>query len=259
MMLRALAGLHVAAFATGAAHAGVAKDKDGPVAPRVDPSLCVVVADQCSVPGAKVDVTVELGQGDSIVIGGRLVFEYDPTALQLISIAPGGTCDPASPFGFEIAEIVDEVSGEIVYAVHVDPTGVMPGTAGPATMACVQFVVLDRWDSSVCLLEAEDPSQTMLVDRYGQIISIDNWRACPPEEPPPALACAKVSVAQGCVCSTGVPDCSLLDDECNVGVCNPETGTCEAMSTNESRCGDDDACADVDTRIKSRLSSSSAR
>ena len=250
LVLGAFAGVCAAALAMGAAHADVVEDEDGPVAPTLDPSLCVVVADECNVPGAKVDVTVELGYGDPIVVGGHLVFEYDPTALQLINIAPGGTCDPASPFTFEIAEIVDEVSGEIIYATHIDPAGGTPGTAGPATMACLEFVVLDRWDSSVCLLEGEGPLESKLVDQYGHQVSIDNSPVCPPVEPPPAIACGKISVAQSCVCGTDTPDCSVLENDCNAGVCNSDTVACEAVPINEGGpCDDGDTCTDVDTCI----------
>ena len=38
-------------------------------------------------------------------------------------------------------------------------------------------------------------------------------------------------------------DCSPLDDQCNVGVCNPSNGLCEAQTTNEgASCDDGNAC-----------------
>jgi hypothetical protein len=48
---------------------------------------------------------------------------------------------------------------------------------------------------------------------------------------------------------TGAPvDCSDLDDDCNVGVCAPGTGLCEAQPANEGGlCSDGDACTTGET------------
>lgn len=46
---------------------------------------------------------------------------------------------------------------------------------------------------------------------------------------------------------TGV-DCTAMDDECNMGVCNPTTGACEtAPRTDGTSCDDGDACTDGDS------------
>jgi hypothetical protein len=49
------------------------------------------------------------------------------------------------------------------------------------------------------------------------------------------------------VCDAEAVDCSGLDDECNVGVCNPTNGSCEAAPINEGLgCNDGDLCTDGD-------------
>lgn len=56
--------------------------------------------------------------------------------------------------------------------------------------------------------------------------------------------CTTGEVCSGGTCSGGTPtDCSNLDDQCTVGVCNPGTGACEAQPTNENMpCDDGEAC-----------------
>ena len=44
------------------------------------------------------------------------------------------------------------------------------------------------------------------------------------------------------------PDCSSLNDQCNVGMCNPTTGDCEPQPTNEGgSCNDGQYCTNPDT------------
>ncbi len=58
-------------------------------------------------------------------------------------------------------------------------------------------------------------------------------------------ACTTGEVCMGGSCGGGTPvDCSNLDDQCNVGVCNATTGACEAQPANENMpCDDGDACS----------------
>jgi hypothetical protein len=47
-------------------------------------------------------------------------------------------------------------------------------------------------------------------------------------------------------CTGGVPhDCTALDDQCNVGVCNEDTDQCEAQPANEGQPCDDGLCCNV--------------
>jgi len=48
---------------------------------------------------------------------------------------------------------------------------------------------------------------------------------------------------QGLCLGGGPPDCTSFDDDCNLGVCNPVDGSCEAQTTNEGgACDDGDLC-----------------
>ena len=60
--------------------------------------------------------------------------------------------------------------------------------------------------------------------------------------------CTQFDVCSGGGCAGSPIDCSGLDDDCNVGVCNPATGACEAMTANEAGpCEDGDLCTISET------------
>ena len=196
-------------------------------------SLCVQLVEGCPVIGGKVEFRVELGISESKLVGGQFSIQYNPLALAFLEILPGGTCDPTSPFTHEISVSVDEVNGVIFYAPIVDPGNPDPGTLGPATMACLTFVVLAGPESDICLFDAGYPMETFLVEYGGAKLLPDNSLDCPPSYPSPILACAEVEVLPTCDCGTHEPDCTDLDSDCTVGFCNDETGRCEAQVINE--------------------------
>ena len=60
--------------------------------------------------------------------------------------------------------------------------------------------------------------------------------------------CTENDTCMGGLCVGMVVDCSALDDQCNVGTCDPGTGLCEATPANEGGpCDDDDVCTENDT------------
>jgi hypothetical protein len=154
------------------------------------PSLCVDADDDCAFVGDTIQVTVELGEGDRIINGGQFSIQYDPADLEFVAISPGRTCTRTSPFGLEIFEVVDEVNGMIFYTVLADPA-VGVGTAGPATMACLTFVLQGSAGEGVCLLEGINPYFTILIDDSGNAAHIYNANDCPTGLPSPIISCAK--------------------------------------------------------------------
>jgi hypothetical protein len=61
-------------------------------------------------------------------------------------------------------------------------------------------------------------------------------------------ACTENDVCMSGACAGTEIDCSVLDDSCNVGICNEGTGLCEAQPANEgSSCDDGSACTENDT------------
>ncbi|HYB98714.1 MAG TPA: integrin alpha [Candidatus Limnocylindrales bacterium] len=61
------------------------------------------------------------------------------------------------------------------------------------------------------------------------------------------LLCTVPDVCTDGVCGGAPMDCSVFNDQCNVGVCNPGNGMCIAMATNDGlSCSDGDPCTDGD-------------
>ena len=153
-----------------------------------DPSLCVV-KDDCAISNAAGKVVVKLGLGESLVAAGQFSLQYDPNALEFVSIAPGNTCDPSSPFNTEVSRKIDAFAGTIFYAVAVGLT--KTPTSGPAAMACAEFRVLDRAGAELCSFTDINPFQTELVDEHGQRVGIFNLQACPTDKPFPITSCVQ--------------------------------------------------------------------
>jgi len=59
--------------------------------------------------------------------------------------------------------------------------------------------------------------------------------------------CTENDSCSGGMCAGTPKDCTGLDDACNVGTCNPATGVCEPIPTNEGGlCDDNDLCTESD-------------
>ncbi|UCC30743.1 MAG: hypothetical protein JSU86_00400 [Phycisphaerales bacterium] len=59
--------------------------------------------------------------------------------------------------------------------------------------------------------------------------------------------CTDNDVCAGGLCSGTSMDCTYLTDACNFGVCNPQTGACQAVTVNENGpCDDGDLCTRTD-------------
>jgi hypothetical protein len=152
----------------------------------------VLTEDACLAPGQSVAVTVQLGEGTTVIVGGQFSIRYDPQALDFLSIEPGSSCDSLSPFSMPIYQSVNETTGEIFYAVGVN--FFEPGTLGPAAMACLRFRILRPLTDEICLINNLNPLSTILVDERGQAARISNAEECPTARPLPNLSCDEVCV-----------------------------------------------------------------
>jgi hypothetical protein len=152
-----------------------------------DPSLCALVHDGTPVLDQPVGVSIMLGSGDPVIVGGQFAVRYDPAVLAYDGVSAGTVCDAASPFARIVWLELDEANGELLFSVMV-PFG-QSGTQGPATMACLDFVVVSQAASDVCLID-ELPFDTFLLREGGGAVTPDNANDCPAE--PPALACGHV-------------------------------------------------------------------
>ena len=170
-----------------------------------NPSLCVVSDAECRIPTGTMLARVQLGRGNTAVHGGQFSFSYDPTLLRLVSVAPGSTCDPQSPFDSAILQNVDENVGQIRYAV----LGGSAGSLGPATMACLTFAVRGLGQGDICVMEGVDPLLTQLVDGFGDNVAIDNDRDCP-SAVPAMISCASSCEVVPAISSWGLVIMSLL-------------------------------------------------
>jgi len=211
-------------------------------------SVCVVAEEGCLAPGG-IQVRLVLGQSDTVILGGQVIVKYDPQVLRLIEAQPGRACDPASPFSLELFDENDPTIGQQIGAFGISFLEVTPASTSFATLACFSFAHVGdaKVSTPVCLLQGLHPFETEFIDDAGDSVLIDNSQACPPDSPPPTLACDDVLVEVNCNCVPDTTDCHGLDTDCRTGVCNPITAHCEVLSVNEGGpCDDGDSCTLVD-------------
>ncbi len=137
-------------------------------------------------------VNIVLKASPVLITGGQFAIRYDPTVLRVVSIDPGSTVDPGSPFSVEILEVVDEVGGEIFYVVGIVPGGT--GTKGPAVMGTIRFESLVTCANigPMCFRDEFLP-KTALTDDTGQNVP---FKTCctkeiviPDPTVPPTIKC----------------------------------------------------------------------
>lgn len=216
-----------------------------------DASVCMVAQDGCAVPGSAVYVNVVLGPHDTAIVGGQFVFEYDPQALDLLAITPGGMCDSASPFLSTLFSSIDTTTGIILYGFGLIPFGGEHDPAQPVTAACLSFLPRQITTSSVCLLRESSIITSFLVDSSGQRVSISNTPDCPTDDSDPALSCEAIDIQDACRCVRGSDVCRSLDTDCREGVCDEVTSVCKIVPTNDGGACDDGSDCTADDRCLS--------
>ncbi len=147
----------------------------------------------------------------------------------------------------------------VISETLVDANGVGQGfySSGPILVSVTPgnfYGIFTAWATENITFFLRENADNPTAFPHGQVLGSfsDNAPTIPvtsPYTPPfqtPSLTYSQVlcfGVSDPC---DGV-DCSDLDDECNVGVCNPADGMCEQQPTNEGGpCEDGDACTDND-------------
>jgi hypothetical protein len=130
--------------------------------------------DVCYDAGEKIVVNVVLGGGTLTINGGQFRILYDPACMDFLSIAPGSTCDPGSPYEVEIFEQVNEVSGEIFYAVGISLVQ-NGGTNDGGVLACLSFAKQPGCNAEACEVCFDDlnPQHTYLSGPAGDMVLPD--------------------------------------------------------------------------------------
>lgn len=106
------------------------------VLPAADTSLTLDAQDDClDATENQLVVDINLANAQDTIVGGQFFLQYDNTKLDFVSADTGD-----APFSTEVFENVDEVAGEIDYAVGIPLGGT--GTDDATTMARLTFDVL---------------------------------------------------------------------------------------------------------------------
>lgn len=210
--------------------------------------ICITADDGCFAPNT---VQVRMAGSTDRIVGAQFCVKFDTTALELIDISPGQSCDPTSPFALELFRTEMEDGGWF-YAVGVGvassagTTSGELGTSDPATLACFHFRALRTANTDLCLRSGDEPFLTVLVNDQGHSVAIDNTATCSGSTLPD-LDCASAMVSDECICASNSEDCAGLDEQCITGFCNASTGHCDRMPVNEGLpCDDGDACTKED-------------
>ncbi len=123
--------------------------------------------ENCYGAGDVISTAISIGSGSEEVAGGQFLINYDPTCMTLISVGPCA----GSIFDNEIAVEIDEVAGEIFYALTSDPTAPV-SSPGPADMVCLDFTKIGDCNSCDICLADNNPRRTILTNISGNQVPL---------------------------------------------------------------------------------------
>lgn len=210
-----------------------------------DLSLNVAPGYESVMPGDTVDVTLEVANLSAAINGVQALMHYDDTLLTLLSIVPEGLPLIAPAEGWVEVYLAD-TNGDVDYAIVAN--GGDTTAAGP--VATLIFQAIGEGATTVTFRAGVDPFRNKLTR------AADNSTVFPPTTNSGAITstcddglfCNGLETFVGGSCQPGTPpDCSVLTDQCNDGVCNETTDACEPQPVNEGLpCGDSDLCTEND-------------
>jgi hypothetical protein len=148
--------------------------------------------DTCYSVNDEITVRVEMGFAPTPIISAQMFLEYDASTLQFMSMVPGRTVDPTSPFNFPLSPPINNPTlGTLDYAVAVGPGG-GGGTALPALVAQITFRAISECEPFVrfrphtpptLLLDAMAVSYTPVTTDLSSLVAINGTapvlNACP--------------------------------------------------------------------------------
>lgn len=207
-----------------------------------DLSLNVTPASVNVMPGDTVTVTLDMANLSASINGVQTRLQYDPSILSLLSIVPTNL-----GVGGWIEVNLTDNAGSVDFAVVINGGS----TFGSGTVATLIFAAVGEGTTSVTFRPDSPPFQTKFT------VASDNTTLLPTttdsgtltSDCSDGLFCNGLEVLVGASCQAGLPpDCTVLTDQCNDGVCNNALGACEAVPANEGLgCNDGDLCTINDT------------
>jgi hypothetical protein len=210
-----------------------------------NPSLCLTEPTGCDVPGSTVNLEVQLGPCDDLIVGVQFQLSYDPNSLTSLEVLPGSSCDVNSPFSLEIYRDIDEPIGSIFYAVGINPFKGDTGTNQGATVACVRFLPRGVSLSEISILVGTEPLITRLSDSIGHAVFVDNTLTCFTGVVD-ILATREAMVEEVCECADD-SDCITINSACRLGTCDSSSTLCVITPINEGAgCDDGNDCTTID-------------
>ena len=210
-----------------------------------DLSLSVTAGSESVMPGDTVMVTLDAADLSANINGVQALLHYDDTMLTLVDVVETdlGLIPPA---GGWIEVVLADDMGDVDYAAVVNGDYL----TGGGTIATFTFTAISEGTTTVTFRPDEDPYYTKLT------VAADNSTIYPAtwdsgsitSDCDDGLYCNGPETFSGGTCQTGTaPDCTVLTDQCNDGVCNEDTDACEALPVNEGGgCDDQDPCTDND-------------
>ncbi|UCC30742.1 MAG: hypothetical protein JSU86_00395 [Phycisphaerales bacterium] len=210
-----------------------------------DLSLNVAPGSESVMPGDTVNVTLEVANLSAAINGVQALMHYDDTLLTLLSIVPEDLqlIPPAEGW---VEVYLADTNGDVDYAIVAN--GGDTTAAGP--VATLIFQAIGEGATTVTFRAGVDPFRNKLM------LAVDNSTVFPPTTNSGAITitcddglfCNGLETFVGGSCQPGTPpDCSVLTDQCNDGVCNETTDACEPQPVNEGLpCDDSDLCTEND-------------
>jgi len=210
-----------------------------------DLSFNVAAGSESVMPGDTVTVNLDVADLSAAINGVQALIHYDNTMLTLVDVVETdlGLISPAEGW---IEVMLADYAGDVDYAAVVNGDYM----AGGGTIATFTFTATNEGTTNVTFRPDEDPYYTKLT------VAADNSTIYPAtwdsgsitSDCDDGLYCNGVETFSGGSCQTGTaPDCSVLTDQCNDGVCNEDIDACEAQPVNEGGgCDDQDMCTDND-------------
>lgn len=218
----------------------------GPAAALDDLSLTVGGGSSIVQPGDTVTVTLDVANLSTSINGVQALIRYDDTVLLLQDIVANdlGLTLPAE--GWVEVFFQDDL-GDVTYTAVINGDS----TVADGTVATLTFTAIAEGSTNIIFRPDTPPLLTKLT------VASDNTTILPSttdsgtilSQCDDGLFCNGTDTFDGVACQPGTaPDCTVLTDQCNDGVCNETADACEAVPVNEAgTCDDADLCTENDT------------
>lgn len=144
-----------------------------PTLTLIPESSGVLQVEGCFVVGDTVSVRVDLGPAGvttltpTDIVGVQFFLSYDNSTLDFLSIVPGATVDPNSPFALVFNNTTDEINGTIDYVVGAT---LGSGTRSPATVALITFQAISECSAFTVFRPSGPNGESNLLTLAGGVV-----------------------------------------------------------------------------------------